>query len=177
MNVAVLDVDLGASELPNFLSFAPQGGIADLVDRRIRRCLLGKEASQFFHAHLAQALIHWLWLTMTPDRGRPGRIAIMPGHDVEVELRHDVADRCGVDLVCAGVPFQPRPETGGKRHQALLISRAEVMQLAGASHFRDEHEPHIARVIGKSHLYAVYGCDKVGAAGDPAVEFECHVSP
>ena len=118
-----------------------------------------------------------LLLLLLPRDVSSRRVAVVTGDNVKVELRHDVADRRGVDLVSASIPFQPCPQTGCKRHQALLISRAEFMQLAGASHCRDEHEPHIARVIGKSHLYAVCGCDMVGAAGDPAVEFECHVSP
>lgn len=39
MYVAVLDIDLGAGEPPSGFCLVPQRGIADLIDRRIRRCL------------------------------------------------------------------------------------------------------------------------------------------
>ena len=64
---------------------------------------------------------------MTPDWGWPSSVTVMTGDNVKVKLWHDVADRCGVDLVGAGVRLQPSPETGGKRHQPLLVDRAEVM--------------------------------------------------
>src|SRR5260370_42523296 len=44
----------------------------------------------------------WARRQRPPDRTRPGRVVAAPRNDVDMELRHHIADGRDVDLVAAG---------------------------------------------------------------------------
>ena len=66
-----------------------------------------------------------------PHRPRPGRVAARARDDMDVQLRHDVAERRDVDLVAAGERLERAAGVGDLAHQLRLLGRVEVDDLDG----------------------------------------------
>src|SRR5580658_4760597 len=65
-----------------------------------------------------------------PDRTRPGGVAAATRDDMDVKLRHQIAQGCDVQLVAFGDLFQRARDPGNFRHQLRLLNLLEVDNLA-----------------------------------------------
>ncbi len=89
---------------------------------------------------------------VAPDRAGPGRIADAARHDMDVQLRHQIAQRADIDLGRRGERFQRSrgagrsPRSGGARSDA---ARIEQLDHRGAPRYQDQ--PAIARIVHQQH--------------------------
>src|SRR6202051_3704829 len=61
-----------------------------------------------------------------PDRPRPKRVVAPSGDDVDVELRHHIADGRDVDLVATGQVLEELRQERQLTHQLRALGLAEV---------------------------------------------------
>src|ERR1700730_19093876 len=66
-----------------------------------------------------------------PDRTRPGGVAGAARDDMDVQLRHQIAERCDVQLVAFGDLFQGAGDAVDLRHQLRLLDLVEIDDLDG----------------------------------------------
>ena len=70
---------------------------------------------------------------LPPHRLRPGRVAARARDDVDVELRHHIAERRDVELVAVGDRLERARRRGDLGHQLRLLDLVEVDDLDGAA--------------------------------------------
>ena len=83
-----------------------------------------------------------------PYRRRPGGIAPIAHHMMNMELRHDIAKRRDVELVSMETFRQNDREPGGLPQQLDLILAAQLIDFTNLIPVRNQNEPGI---IGIAH--------------------------
>src|SRR5882757_6381799 len=107
-------------------------------------------------AKCADEILHFLGIMRqrrhhAPDRARPGDIAAAAGDDMNVKLRHQIAECGDIELVALGDVFQRARDPGNLRHQLRLLDLVEVDQLDRAIAARHQQQPRVMRVLDDQH--------------------------
>src|SRR3546814_3501419 len=84
---------------------------------------------------------------LAPDRTGPGRVAAEAGDDVDVELRHQVAERADVDLVGREARLKGAGGAADLLGELLPCAAVEVMDLLEVRAARHQDEPGIDLVV------------------------------
>ena len=97
-------------------------------------------------AKRADEMLHFLGVMRqrrhhAPDRARPGDVAGAARDDVHMQLRHQIAERCDIQLVAFGDFFQRARDAGDFRHQLRLLDLVEVDDLDGVRPARHQQQP------------------------------------
>src|ERR1043165_8484725 len=105
-----------------------------------------------------------------PDRLRPGRIAAEPGDDVDVELRHDIAERRDVELVAIGHGAQRACDARHLGHQLRLRDVVEIDQFDDVGPARNQQQPGVVRIVDDEHARQRQIADAGGVAFELRVQ-------
>src|SRR4051812_28174176 len=110
--------------------------------------LAAKRADESLHLGgvVRQGLHH------APDRSRPGGITGAARDDVDVKLRHEIAECRDVELVALGDLLQRARDAGDLRHQLRLLHLVEVDDLDRIHAPRHQQQPWIMRVLDDQDL-------------------------
>ena len=90
-------------------------------------------------------------LERAPDRTRPGGVARAASDDMDVQLRHQVAESSDIELVAFGDLLQRAGDAGYFRHQLRLLDLVEVDDLDRVGPARHQQQPGIMRVLDDEH--------------------------
>ena len=122
-----------------------------------------------------------------PDRTRPGDIARTTRDHVDVQLRHQIAQCCDIELVAFGDLFQGARDPGNFRHQLRLFDLVEIDDLHGLGPARHQQQPGVMRILDDQHaaqrqvadvdgIFLELVCEALASA-DLGMEWGCFLRP
>ena len=130
------------------------------------RGLAGSDTGGLFQV-AAGVIARW---HRVPHRAGPGRVAARARDDMDMELRHDIAERRDIDLVAVGERLERAAGVGDLAHQLRLFDHVEIGDFRGQVPARHQQQPGVGGVLDQEHAAERHVADGDGVALEQRIE-------